>query len=168
MPSQINRGEIWICGHEYLETVEVSSLKQVSTSETVSCDEHSVDESESGNSSSLLEPANCVSNEHKEGLGQFTSEISSQSGISFCPSPQNSCYTATQYMEAKQSFTNTEVSKCANSVEKSGKSGEVSNSGDFVESMKTSTYRGSTESDVSDESSSSSLSRAILQTSQGK
>ncbi|XP_057464500.1 serine/threonine-protein kinase D6PK-like [Actinidia eriantha] len=158
---KLNEAKFGFLGPNDLETVEVSSLKQVLTSETISCDGNSVDESESGNSSSLLEPVNCVSNEHKGGLGQFTSEITSQSEISFCPSPQNSCYTDTQYMEAKESFTNTEVSECANSVEKSGESGEVSNSGDFVESMKTSTYRGSTDSDVSDESSSSSLGSAI-------
>ncbi|KAJ8544971.1 hypothetical protein K7X08_017554 [Anisodus acutangulus] len=71
------------------------------------------------------------------------------------PSPQNSFYTATQYTEAKQSFTTTEViSECASSMDnKSGESGDVS--------RKTSFYRGSTGSDISDESSSTSFSSAI-------
>ncbi|KAL3346933.1 hypothetical protein AABB24_025390 [Solanum stoloniferum] len=84
--------------------------------------------------------------------------LPSDSGITYCPSPQNSFYSATQYTEAKQSFSNTEVSECASStVDKSGESGDVSNSCDLVESRKTSFYRGSTGSDVSDESSSSSF-----------
>ncbi|KAK4360783.1 hypothetical protein RND71_019735 [Anisodus tanguticus] len=71
------------------------------------------------------------------------------------PSPQNSFYTATQYTEAKQSFTTTEViSECASSMDnKSGESGDIS--------RKTSFYRGSTGSDISDESSSTSFSSAI-------
>ncbi|XP_059284652.1 serine/threonine-protein kinase D6PKL1-like [Lycium ferocissimum] len=79
-----------------------------------------------------------------------------------CPSPQNSFYTATQYTEAKQSFTTTEViSECASSMDnKSGESGDVSNC-DITESRKTSFYRGSTGSDISDESSSTSFSSAI-------
>ncbi|KAK9272981.1 hypothetical protein L1049_003361 [Liquidambar formosana] len=64
-------------------------------------------------------------------------------------------------MEAKQSFTNTEISECSSSIEKSVESAEVSNSCDFVEGRKTSIYRGSTGSDVSDESSSSSLSSTM-------
>nr|XP_016473816.1 PREDICTED: protein kinase PVPK-1-like [Nicotiana tabacum]XP_016473817.1 PREDICTED: protein kinase PVPK-1-like [Nicotiana tabacum] len=88
-------------------------------------------------------------------------QLPSQSGISFCPSPQNSFYSATQYKEARQSFSNTEVSECVSStVDKSGESGDVSNSCDFVESRKTSFNRGSTGSDVSEESSSSSLNSA--------
>ncbi|PHU27758.1 Serine/threonine-protein kinase D6PKL3 [Capsicum chinense] len=88
--------------------------------------------------------------------------LPSVSGITYCPSPQNSLFSATQYTEAKQSFSNTEVSECASStVDKSGESGDVSNSCDFVESRKTSCYRGSTGSDVSDESSSSSFNGAV-------
>ncbi|PIN10119.1 putative serine/threonine protein kinase [Handroanthus impetiginosus] len=78
----------------------------------------------------------------------FNSQLPSKSGVGNCPSPQNSFHSATQYMEAKQSFTTTDISE----------KGEVSNSCDFVESRKTSIYRASTESDISDESSSSSLS----------
>ncbi|KAI4350636.1 hypothetical protein L6164_005074 [Bauhinia variegata] len=83
-----------------------------------------------------------------------------QSEVTFCPSPQNSVYSTTAYSEAKQSFTNTEVSECV-SVDKSGESCEVTNSCDFNESRKTSICRGSTGSDVSDESSTSSLSSAL-------
>ncbi|KAG5534800.1 hypothetical protein RHGRI_022795 [Rhododendron griersonianum] len=144
------------------QIVEVSSQKQVSMSETICSNGHSVQESKNCHSSSLLEPVKFASNQYKGGLAQLTIEVASQLGNGFCPSPQNSCYAASQYMEAKQSFTNTEVSEYANSVvEKSGESGEVSNSGDCVESRKTSIYRGSTGSDISDESSSSSLSSQV-------
>ncbi|KAK4768553.1 hypothetical protein SAY87_003694 [Trapa incisa] len=60
-----------------------------------------------------------------------------------CKSPQNSLIAATT--ETKESFTNTEVSHSLSNVEKS----------DVVESRKTSIYRGSTGSDLSDESNSS-------------
>ncbi|KAL3833122.1 hypothetical protein ACJIZ3_007858 [Penstemon smallii] len=66
-------------------------------------------------------------------------------GTGYCPSPQNSFYSATQYTEAKQSFTNTEVSE--------RESQEV----DFVARV----YRASSGSDISDESSSTSFSSAI-------
>ncbi|KAK4751359.1 hypothetical protein SAY87_004841 [Trapa incisa] len=76
----------------------------------------------------------------------------------FYSSPQNSLYAATLYTEAKESFTNTEVSRSASSVEKS----------DVVEGRKTSIYRGSTGSDLSDESSSSSsLSTALYKPHKG-
>jgi len=78
-----------------------------------------------------------------------------QSEITFCPSPQNSFYS-----EAKESFVNTGASECV-SVDKSVESGEVTNSCEFNESRKTSICRGSTGSDVSDESSTSSLSSTL-------
>ncbi|XP_059670081.1 protein kinase PVPK-1-like [Cornus florida] len=136
---------------------EVSIEKQVSTMDTKSCIKDPVDDFEKCNSNSLLESLNY----DKGGIGQLNGQLSSQKGINFCPSPQNSFYSASQYIEAKQSFTNTEVSECASSVEKSGESGDISNSGDLIESRKTSIYRGSTGSDVSDESSSSCLSSAM-------
>ncbi|CAN1153585.1 Protein kinase PVPK-1 [Linum perenne] len=80
--------------------------------------------------------------------------------VGYCGSPSNSIYTATLYAEAKDSFTNTEVSEGASTIEKSIESFKVSNSCD-IESRKTSIYRGSTGSDVSDESSSSSLSSTL-------
>lgn len=95
------------------------------------------------------------------GAAQVSSHLTSRSAVTLCTSPQNSLYAATLYSEAKQSFTNTEVSECTSSIEKSGESGEATNSCDFVESRKTSIYRGSTGSDISDESSSSSLSSAM-------
>ncbi|KAI7989966.1 hypothetical protein LOK49_LG13G03060 [Camellia lanceoleosa] len=144
-----NKGKLeFMCRSDFL--LEVYSQKQVLTSETVSFNDHYVDESEYGISSSLLEHMNFVS---KQG-------VTPQSGISFCASTQDSVYTATQYMEAKQSFTVTEVSGCANSVE-NHQIGEVRSLGDFVESRKTSICRGSCGSDVSDESSSSTLRNAI-------
>ncbi|KAK9750226.1 hypothetical protein RND81_02G181100 [Saponaria officinalis] len=81
------------------------------------------------------------------------------SGATYCPSPQNSFYSASQFTEAKESFTVTETSECHSSVEKPGENGEGRQSFELVESRKvSSTYRGSTGSDLSDESSSSSLS----------
>ncbi|KAL7190327.1 hypothetical protein ACSBR2_022579 [Camellia fascicularis] len=147
-----NKGKLEFMGRtDFLDqAVEVYSQKQVSTSETVSFNDHSVDESEYGISSSLLDQMNFVSNQ----------EVTPQSGISFCASPQDSVYAATQYMEAKQSFTVTEVSGCANSVE-NRQIGEVRSVGDFVESRKTSICSGSSGSDVSDESSSSTLRSAV-------
>ncbi|KAL0344038.1 UNVERIFIED_CONTAM: protein kinase PVPK-1 [Sesamum angustifolium] len=120
-----------------------------------------VDDAKTCNSNGLVESANSASLPAKGAVDQLNLQLQSKSGMSYCPSPQGSFYSATQYTEAKQSFTNTEVSECASSVGKSGESGEVSNSCDFIESRKTSIYRGSTGSDVSDESSSSSFSSAL-------
>ena len=115
------------------------------------------------------DPKNCASSSIKEsdkckfgasnGVVDQTKSCS-QSEITFCPSPQNSFYSATVYSEAKQSFTNTGVSECV-SVDKSVEGGEVANSSELNESRKTSIYRESTGSDVSDESSTSSLSSAL-------
>ncbi|XP_076958673.1 serine/threonine-protein kinase D6PKL1-like [Bidens hawaiensis] len=64
----------------------------------------------------------------------------------FCPSPESSLYSITNFTEAKQSFTNTEISENESSVGKSIDNGHV-------ESNKTSGYRESTGSDVSEEGS---------------
>ncbi|XP_076881939.1 serine/threonine-protein kinase D6PKL1-like [Bidens hawaiensis] len=64
----------------------------------------------------------------------------------FCPSPQSSLYSIANFTEAKQSFTNTEISENESSVGKSIDNGHV-------ESNKTSGYRESTGSDVSEEGS---------------
>lgn len=117
--------------------------KQVLALETKAVIKHPIDDSES---------VDFVAEPLIEAAGHSNGQLPSQLG--FCPSPQNSMYSATQFTEAKQSFTNTEVSECVSSIEKSVES-------DFVESRKTSIYRGSTGSDVSDESSSSSLSSAM-------
>ncbi|CAK9176598.1 unnamed protein product [Ilex paraguariensis] len=143
------------------QMAQYSSHKQVSTLEIKSYLKHPVYDSENSSSSSLLESVDLVTHPAKGTAEVLNSRFSSQSGISFCPSPQNSFYSATQYTEAKQSFTNTEVSEGASSVEKSAESVEVGNSCDIIESRKTSTYRGSTGSDISDESSSCSLSSAM-------
>ncbi|KAL5864342.1 hypothetical protein ACOSQ3_001856 [Xanthoceras sorbifolium] len=137
------------------KTVEISSRIKV-----LKVESRSVSDPEDSNSSGSLESENIVSGPCKGGVGQSEKHLTSQSAVNFCPSPSNSMYTATLYTEAKQSFTNTEVSECTSSIGKSVESGEVSQSCDFVESRKTSICRGSTGSDVSDESSSSSFSSA--------
>lgn len=135
------------------------SLKGVLKVEAKSCIKHPDHDPENCSSSDLMEPVESPTKLGSQGAVEcLGTRLPSQPGNRFCPSPQNSFYSATQFAEAKQSFTNTEVSECTSSVEKSGESGEVSNSYDFVESRKTSIYRASTGSDVSDESSSSSFS----------
>ncbi|KAM7512502.1 hypothetical protein LguiB_011377 [Lonicera macranthoides] len=125
---------------EFLDhTAEDSSLNNISTFQNKS----PIDNSDYSGSSSLLESMDFGSDHPAKGAV----------GVS---SPQNSFYSTTQFTAHKESFTNTEVSE-----EKSLESGEVSNSCDYVESRKTSIYRGSTGSDVSDESSSSSFSSAV-------
>lgn len=143
------------------KSVEVPSQEHVLTAETKSGIKNLVDDSANCSLSRLVESQNFVSHTCKGGAEQLNRELKSLPAISFCPSPQNSLYSATLYTEAKQSFTNTEMSECSSSIEKSGESAEVSISCDFIESRKTSIYRGSTGSDVSDESSSSSLSSAM-------
>ncbi|XP_040374246.1 uncharacterized protein LOC112197330 isoform X1 [Rosa chinensis] len=100
--------------------------------------------------------------------GRENGHLVSHSGVgtAFCPSPQNSLYSAapTLYCEAKQSFTNTEVNECTSSIEKSAETeSEFTNSCELIESRKTSMYRGSTGSDVSDKSSSRSLNNNMYQ-----
>jgi hypothetical protein len=114
-----------------------------------------------GSSFAVLESNNCVLVPSKRGVVNQPKNYHCQSEISFCPSPQNSFYSATLYSEAKQSFSNTEVSECVSVDTKSYESGEVSNSCGFTDSRKTSIYRASTGSDVSDESNTSSLSSAL-------
>ncbi|GMI86889.1 hypothetical protein HRI_002358200 [Hibiscus trionum] len=113
---------------------------------------HPIDDHKSSSSSGSLESEKAV---------QLNNHNVSRSESSFCPNLASNTCIGTHYAEAKQSFTNTEVSELASSVEKSGESDEVSNSFDLGESRKTSLYRGSTGSDVSDESSSSFLSSAM-------
>ncbi|KAK6280513.1 hypothetical protein POUND7_020780 [Theobroma cacao] len=137
------------------------SQKRILTVESKSSFKHPVNDHKSSNSRGPLEFEKTVSGPCKGGVVQLNNHVASQSERSFCQSPSNSMCAGTLYAEAKQSFTNTEVSECASSVDKSAESGEVSNSCDLVESRKTSIYRGSTGSDVSDESSSSCLSSAI-------
>lgn len=143
------------------QTTHDTSGVGVLESESESCGKHPDHNARNCIPSDLMETLELPSQlRSKETLGVVNSQLPSQLGVHFCPSPQNSFYSATQYTEAKQSFT-TEISECASSVGKSGDSGEPSNSCDFVESRKTSIYRGSTGSDISDESSSSSFSSAI-------
>ncbi|XP_048434816.1 protein kinase PVPK-1-like isoform X2 [Pyrus x bretschneideri] len=135
------------------KSAETSYLNKVSMLEAKSSDKNPVNDCDS---SRYLESRNHGLVPYKVVAGQKNSHFASH-----CASPQNSLYSASLYCEAKQSFTNTEVSECTSSVEKSVESGEVTNSCDLIESRTTSIYRGSTGSDVSDESSSSSLSNAM-------
>lgn len=139
------------------KSAATSTQKNVSKVEDKSCITHLNGDPEVCDSSGLEEPDTFALNPCKASVGQSTS----QAAVISCASPQNSLYSATLYSEAKESFTNTEVSECTSSVEKSGESGEMKNSCDFNESRKTSICRGSTGSDVSDESSTSSLSHAM-------
>lgn len=134
--------------------------KQVSSVEAMPCIKKYIDDSEDSNSISFGETAIPVI-AAKGTTGYLNEQVAFQAGINNCPSPQNSFYSATQFVEAKQSFTNTEVSECTSSIEKSMGSGDISVTGDFVESRKTSIYRGSTGSDLSEESSSSSFSSTM-------
>ncbi|KAG6720048.1 hypothetical protein I3842_03G038800 [Carya illinoinensis] len=142
------------------KAVETSHVEKVSAVETKSYSKNPIADCKN-NSSGLIESENSVLGPCKGGAAQVDSHLTSQSILTFSPSPQNSVYSVTLYSEAKQSFTNTEVSECMSSIEKFGDGVEVTNSCDFVESRKTSIYRGSTGSDISDESSSSSLSSAM-------
>ncbi|KAF5457290.1 hypothetical protein F2P56_021403 [Juglans regia] len=137
------------------KAVETSYLEKVSALGTKSYSKNPITDLENCNSSGLLESENYALGPCKGGAAQVDSHLTPQSIVTFCPSPQNSLYSA------KQSFTNTEVSECMSSIEKFGDCVEVTTSCDFFESRKTSIFRGSTGSDISDESSSSSLSNAM-------
>lgn len=117
------------------------------------------DDSKACELTGILELENCILGPSRRAVVNHAKSYC-QSEVTFCSSPQNSFYSATVYSEAKESFTNTEASECA-SVDKSCESGEVTISCDFNESRKTSTCRASTGTDVSDESSISSLSSAL-------
>ncbi|KAI3452479.1 hypothetical protein Pfo_009143 [Paulownia fortunei] len=161
--SRLNEGkeQFHSIGDIKCQMEEDNTQKKPMTSESNDNIQQPVDGAENRKSNGLMESANLASLPAKGGVDLLNAQLRSKSGTSYCPSPQGSFYSATQYTEAKQSFTNTEVSECASSVGKSGESGEVSNSCDFIESRKTSIHRGSTGSDVSDESSSSSFSSAM-------
>lgn len=122
---------------------------------------HIVDDSKDCCSSGSEESGNQVLNTSKGAATQINDKQKSQPAETSCPSPQNSLYSTTLYAEAKQSFSNTEVSECASSIEKSCESVDIPNSYDLDKSRKTSVYRGSTGSDISDESNSSSLSNTM-------
>lgn len=130
------------------ETFESCLAKNISTIETKLC----IYDSKNHNSSDILESDDSIT---KGVVDQTNTEIT------FCSSPQSSLYSTTVYSEAKESFTNTGINECV-SVDKSVESGgEVTNSCEFNESRKTSICRGSTGSDVSDESSISNLSSSL-------
>lgn len=122
---------------------------------------HIIDDSKDCCSSGSEESRDQVLTASKGAATQINDQQKSQRAEISCPSPQNSLYSTTLYAEAKQSFSNTEVSECASSIEKSCESVDITNSYDLDKSRKTSVYRGSTGSDISDESNSSSLSNTM-------
>ncbi|KAK7265988.1 hypothetical protein RIF29_18625 [Crotalaria pallida] len=170
-----NHGSSSTSHHNYALKTDVINPKHYSYHEGNDVEEHEVlreklrieqplDDLKNCDLSGVLESDNCVLVPSKRAVVNHAAKSYCQSEVtSFCPSPsQNSFYSTTVYSEAKESFTNTEISECATSVDKSCESGgEVTNSCDFNESRKTSICRVSTGSDVSDESSTSSLSSAM-------
>ncbi|KAG6588939.1 hypothetical protein SDJN02_16441 [Cucurbita argyrosperma subsp. argyrosperma] len=122
---------------------------------------HGIEDSKDCCSSGLEQSGNRVLNALKGDSTKTNDQQKSQPDEISCPSPQNSLYSTTLYAEAKQSFSNTEVSECASSIKKSCESIDITSSYDLDKSRKTSVYRGSTGSDISDESNSSSLSNAM-------
>ncbi|WCJ21128.1 Protein kinase superfamily protein [Euphorbia peplus] len=116
---------------------------------------------ESSNSSDSLESESAVSVSYRGDILLQTGHLVAEPALTFCSSPSNSVYTSTLYAEAKQSFTNTEVSEEASYIEKPRETSEINSSYD-IESRKTSMYRESTDSDISEESSSSSLTSALF------
>ncbi|KAL1071232.1 hypothetical protein V6Z11_D11G075900 [Gossypium hirsutum] len=110
---------------------------------------HPIDDHKSSNSFRSLQSEKTVPGVHYYDSSKLNNHIVSQSEPSICVSRSSSMCTRSLYAEAKQSFTNTEVSECASSDE----SGEVS--------RKTSINRGSNCSDISEESSSSCSISAI-------
>ncbi|KAL8210929.1 hypothetical protein R6Q57_005366 [Mikania cordata] len=120
----------------------------------------------------IPEPVNLQHVEPNEAHGQTANDyFHHQIGLTTRPgasrieshlSPQNSLCSNTHFTEAKESFTSTEVSEFSSTVDKSVENDETSVSGYYNESRKTSSiYRGSTGSDLSDDSSSSSYNSAI-------
>ncbi|XP_021728580.1 serine/threonine-protein kinase D6PK-like [Chenopodium quinoa] len=138
---------------------ESSSGNQVSGFESKCCIKHPVKDSEACDSNGSLAPSTFRLDQGVDD-GQLSSPLAPPSAISYCPSPPNSFHSANQSIEAKDTIT--EASECHSSIEKSSESAENSQSFDFVESRKVSSaYRCSTGSDVSDESSSSSMSSTM-------
>ncbi|RZC58849.1 hypothetical protein C5167_006152 [Papaver somniferum] len=123
---------------------------------------HLFDDLESCSSNYLPKPAKCVSGPCKEAYGHPNEHLISHPIIRNCQSPPQSLYSGTQYTEAQDTFAPVEISECTSSFDKkSAGSTKVRNSLDFIESGKTSVSRGSSGSNVSDESSSSSFCSAV-------
>ncbi|MBA0628204.1 hypothetical protein Godav_022969 [Gossypium davidsonii] len=128
------------------DEVLISTQMKVLTVESKSSSfKHPIGDHMSLNSSGSLESENVLPGSCKGGVVQLNNHTGSEHEPNFCPTPSHSVCTGTNYTETKPSFTNTEISNLC----------------DVVESRKTSMYRGSTGSDVSDESGSSCLSSAI-------
>ncbi|XP_042501740.1 protein kinase PVPK-1-like [Macadamia integrifolia] len=141
-------------------TVKTTSPGKVfteSSTEPEPCVKDPIDDLESSPCNCSSNPTEFVSAPSKLSMEQQDLSLTSQSPTAYCPSPDYSFHTATQNPDAKDSSAATEISDCVSSMEKSTGSAKVSNSCDIMESRKTSIYRGSTGSDVSEESSSSSF-----------
>lgn len=120
------------------------------------CIESPVDDSESCDVIHLSKPAEFVS----VPCEVPDETLTCKSFFTHYKTPSESLYSGTQYTEAKDSFATVEVSDYASSIDKSSGSTKISESCD-LESGKTSICRGSSASDVSDESSTSSFSSVV-------
>ncbi|XP_065878050.1 protein kinase PVPK-1-like isoform X2 [Euphorbia lathyris] len=149
-----DKSEFVAPGEELDQSIETSLGKKLMMFETKPFIKHPADGPESSNSSDSLESESVVS-------VSCGGDVLLQNDHVAVSSPSNSVYTATLYAEAKQSFTNTEVSEEASCIEKPRETGDINSSYD-IESRKTSMYRESTGSDISEESSSSSLTSALF------
>ncbi|KAJ7015602.1 hypothetical protein NC653_004795 [Populus alba x Populus x berolinensis] len=107
------------------QSAESSPGNKVSTAENNSCIKHPTDDPKSSYSSGSLESESIVSGPSEADAGQLNNHMVSQSAVSFCPRLLTASILPLSYAEAKQSFTNTEVSEEASIVEKSVESGEV-------------------------------------------
>uniref|UniRef100_A0A7N0T578 non-specific serine/threonine protein kinase n=1 Tax=Kalanchoe fedtschenkoi TaxID=63787 RepID=A0A7N0T578_KALFE len=134
--------------------VEASSQEQHKSDEL----EESAGDFERGSLNGLPAPERCISG--KTGLRHMSDEILTASApVGLSSSPQNSLYSATVYAEAKQSFTNTELSESSSAgVDKSVESGDISEL--LPERRKSSSDRVGSDSEISDESCTSSLASA--------
>ncbi|GAB2278995.1 hypothetical protein Dimus_013661 [Dionaea muscipula] len=150
----VNKEKLEIIGMNGM--VETYRIKHFSGWESKHLINHHADDS-----SSLEVPSDPGLDQCKGGIGKLNSVSTSQSAVTFSTSPRNSICSVTQYTEAKQSFAITEASQSTSVMEKSSDLADVASGHDYVESRKTSICRGSTDSDISGESSSIGLNSPI-------
>ncbi|XP_047182361.1 serine/threonine-protein kinase D6PKL2 [Vigna umbellata] len=154
-PASLKTGKSELAGPEDLSK-SVGTVSKQNTGETaenkklgVSIQKGSADslsnKSSSGASSSVLDKADRAVNEN---IGSQESSIDQDKKTS-------------EYGSVKNSSVSAKVSDGASSLAKTSGSAKISDRADFVESGKSSIYRGSTSSDVSDESTCSSFSSSI-------
>ncbi|CAJ1962750.1 unnamed protein product [Sphenostylis stenocarpa] len=126
-------------------TVETVENKKLGVSIQKGSADSSSNKTSSGASSSVLDKPDRVVNEN---IGSQESSIDQDKKTS-------------EYGSVKNSSVSAKVSDGASSLAKTSGSAKISDRADFVESGKSSIYRGSTSSDVSDESTCSSFSSSI-------